>query len=462
MLSVVQQVEDVDEFYLPFNIDFRGRMYPLSDYLSPQGDDLSKALLQFARKKPLGPEGWKALAIHGANCMADDPFTGQKLDKLSLDDRIAWVKQNSSRIVETALDHWNTRGWWDAADKPFMFYAFCCEWSRYLAQGDTLMSGLPVSMDGSCNGIQHFSAMFRDEKAAKAVNVISNGWPEDLYSVVAEDVLRQVTRDAGNTDEVEADLAHRWLKSGLINRKLCKRPTMTFGYGSKRYGFTDQLRHYLAHDCDAEQRACFVNVEKNVMQQACRYMASRIWDSLKVTVQSAHQGMGWMQKLAQAAVKTGKPMRWYSPTRLLIVQEYYVPQVKKINTVLAGNLTVQPRYYVPTSEVVAHKQINGIAPNFIHSLDAAALCFTVVAAKEAGIESFGMVHDSFGTVAGDYHKLGEITREQFVRMYSECDVVGSLMQDVYHLTGPDEELPQPPKEGNLKLEEVLDSKYFFC
>lgn len=37
--------------FFPHNMDFRGRVYPISPYLSHMGDDVSRSLLKFAKGK---------------------------------------------------------------------------------------------------------------------------------------------------------------------------------------------------------------------------------------------------------------------------------------------------------------------------------------------------------------------------------------------------------------------------
>src|SRR5207253_2372096 len=45
VMSVAKLVASESAIYFPHKLDFRGRIYPIPDYLSPQGDDLSRALL---------------------------------------------------------------------------------------------------------------------------------------------------------------------------------------------------------------------------------------------------------------------------------------------------------------------------------------------------------------------------------------------------------------------------------
>ena len=70
LLATAERYRKAQAFYFVHAVDFRGRAYPVTSYLSPQGNDLNKGLLTFGQSmaKPLGHEGVKWLAIHGANC----------------------------------------------------------------------------------------------------------------------------------------------------------------------------------------------------------------------------------------------------------------------------------------------------------------------------------------------------------------------------------------------------------
>lgn len=48
------------------------------------------------------------------------------------------------------------------------------------------MSRLPIHQDGSCNGLQHYAALGRDEDGAKEVNLLFAEKPADIYSSVAQ------------------------------------------------------------------------------------------------------------------------------------------------------------------------------------------------------------------------------------------------------------------------------------
>jgi len=110
---------------------------------------------------------------------------------------------------------------------------------------------------------------------------------------------------------------------------------------------------------------------------------------------------------------------------------------------------------------------NGIAPNFVHSMDASHLQLTVNAAYEHGIHHFAMIHDSFGCHASDASDLAAILRDTFVKMYQYYDLADFRDDIVSQLeeSGVPElvhELPELPEKGDLDLDVIRDSLYFFA
>lgn len=464
---VVREAELVREeptIFFPHNLDFRGRVYPIATHLSPQGDDLCKGLLTFADGKPLGKAGVHALAIHGANCMDTDPDTGEKLSHQSLDRRFEWVMSRRHDILTCAGDPVGHL-WWTEADEPLQFLAFCFEWAAYLEAQvpEDYVCSLPVFIDGSCNGLQHFSAMFRDEVGGAAVNLTPSPVPQDIYQRVC-DAVTAMLRDVPE-DHPDFILARRWLSSGLLSRKLTKRPTMTFGYGSKVFGFQDQLIEYLSTDLrdSWEQTKEHFTVDGSAQTlQACRMLSRYIWEALRQTVVKAFEGMEWLQDSARAVVRaTGEAVSWVVPaTGFPVKQEYYKQEKRQVATILAGRV-IKPRVYENTAKPLSLKQANGMAPNVVHSLDAAALVLAVKESMRLGITSFAAIHDSYGTVPGDMKWLALATRTSFTQLYESTDVPMALYRQFVTQTG-DSVVPPPPSHGSLTLSGVLDSLYFFA
>lgn len=66
-LNQAKKFKDFEEIFFPYNVDFRGRAYPVPPHLSIVGSDLCRSLLMFAHPKPLGKNGLYWLKVHLAN-----------------------------------------------------------------------------------------------------------------------------------------------------------------------------------------------------------------------------------------------------------------------------------------------------------------------------------------------------------------------------------------------------------
>lgn len=70
---MAREFRDEEAFYFPHSVDFRGRAYPLHPHLNHLGSDVCRGLLQFARAKPLGRDGFNWLLIQACGRGAQPP-----------------------------------------------------------------------------------------------------------------------------------------------------------------------------------------------------------------------------------------------------------------------------------------------------------------------------------------------------------------------------------------------------
>ena len=462
-IKTAERFKDYQEIYFPCNVDFRGRVYPIPSF-SFQGDDLNKGLLQFANAPKVTDESSERwFMIAGAE------FAG--IDKVSFDDEIKWVKENHKNIMDTSKDPIGMIDWWGNLDCPWEFLQFSFEYAKLQEWKEThggsiigWTTGVPVAFDGTCSGLQHFSAILRDPIGAEAVNLKPSDKPQDIYGRVANVVNEVLQKDAkeGTIDSWEETkkrtkygtktLAQLWLTFG-VTRKVTKRSVMTLAYGSKEFGFRDQvledtIRPHLDEGIFTEENA----------NQAAGYMAKLIWNAVRKVVVKAVEGMEWLQKVARLVCKNENVVQWTTPMGLLIQQTYLTTQVKIYKLRFAQT---QKRFYVPytTGDVNARKQANGIAPNFIHSMDASHLQFTVCTANDRGINHFAMIHDSYGTTVAQAGQLFSIVRECFIKMYTDHDVLAEFAEEMKPFVN--EELPPLPSKGSFDINQVKDSLYAF-
>lgn len=483
MLAQANKFAGHKAIWFPYNMDWRGRVYAVPMF-NPQGNDMTKGLLTLAKGKPIGLDGFYWLKIHGANCAG--------VDKVPFAERIKFIEDNHTNILESAADPLDNT-WWTEQDSPFCFLAFCFEYAGVEHHGMNYNCSLPLAFDGSCSGIQHFSAMLRDEIGGKAVNLLPSDTVQDIYGIVADkvnEVLRQeaingtpnevqVVTDS-NTGEITeklvlgtCELAQQWLAYG-VNRSVTKRSVMTLAYGSKEFGFRQQV-------LDDTIRPAIDN-GKGMMftqpNQAAGYMAKLIWNAVSVTVVAAVEAMNWLKsaaKLLAAEVKDKKTkevlrarcaIHWVTPDGFPVWQEYRKPIQARLNLLFLGQFRLQPTYNTnKDSGIDAHKQESGIAPNFVHSQDGSHLRMTVVHAYEKyNIESFALIHDSFGTIPADAGNLFAAVRETMVMTYEDNDVIMDFygqFADQLHVSQLDK-MPDVPAKGSLNIQDILKSQFAFA
>jgi DNA-directed RNA polymerase, mitochondrial len=191
------------------------------------------------------------LKVHLAN------FAGK--DKMSFDERAAFVDENLERIKDSVRSPFDGERWWLSLEDPFQGLATCYEIIQAIDSGDpaSYKCSLPVHMDGSCNGLQHYAALGRDLVGGKAVNLCSTDVPQDVYVGVMHEVIRRVADEAARTldfDVSDPDALSRLQKkalssnraaklvNGLIDRGVVKRTVMTSVYGVTYIGAREQIQ----------------------------------------------------------------------------------------------------------------------------------------------------------------------------------------------------------------------------
>ena len=444
-LQVAKEMRNEERIYFPHNIDFRGRAYTMHVHLNHLGSDICRGALLFADARPLGDKGLDWLCVQAAN------LYGGGVDKLPMDERRDWIKDRFDIIRAAARDPLGPDGnfWLDAED-PWQCLAVCMEIDRALESEDpaTYMCRLPVHQDGSCNGLQHYAALGRDEAGGEQVNLMPRERPGDVYTGIANVLKKIVAEDMLKVDDPEtAKLAAHLAPH--IDRKLVKQTVMTSVYGVTHIGARQQIQNRLKERGAVD--------DENLRYQIASYAASRTLDALSNLFVNARHVMAWLAECAKVVVSRGRAVEWTTPMGLPVVQPYRAKGKKVIRT-LVQSFVLQ--FENDENKVQKNKQRSAFPPNFIHSIDSAHMMKTAVACHEAGL-TFAGVHDSFWTHAGDVPEMSRHIRNKFIELHSE-----PLLEQLYEELKekyPElaHEIPPPPPPGDMDLEQVRDSVYFF-
>lgn len=431
-----------DRFFYPYQLDFRGRVYPVAGVgsINPQGDDVGKSLLEFADGAPLGEDGPFWLAVHLANTFG--------FDKVSLEERAQWVLDNEELILDSVLSPLDGRLFWTKADKPWCFLAAARDWYGYKSEGSQYVSRVPVAMDGSCNGLQNFSAMLRDHIGGAATNLAPATKPSDIYSLVAAEAELLLSG-------LDEPLAIGW--RGKVTRKIAKRPVMTLPYGATKFGMRDQILEEIQKNNPGLPPA--------QLPEYAQFLAGVIWEAIGRVVVAARQAMGWLQSLSKTCSSVNLPLHWTTPVGFIVRQDYKSVTRSRKKVHFDGKVyeLVFAFQDEVKNQIDGRKQAAAISPNFVHSLDAAHMMRSVVLCVENNITQLAMIHDSYGCPAAQVSEMNALLRHAFVEQYRP-NVLQQFMDEILEQL-PDKlkgTVPGVPSFGELDLERVTDSEFFFA
>ena len=444
-LWVARRFKEEEELYFPMSLDFRGRLYYRPPYLNPQGNDVSRCLLQFTNGTPISTEeeaDW--LRVHGANLYG--------LGKTDWRTRIDWVHEHRQFIRMVGSDPWQHVEFWMRADKPWSFLAFCRSYYEYTEQGHGYICHLPIMLDCTCSGIQHYASLLRSEEMGELVNLKENDQPQDIYNTVINRV-NVVLRDS---DDPRAD---KWL---LLqpDRSLAKSGVMTLPYSATPMAF-----YHYCYEWAIDRAKLLFNGNAWTTQPGAmttmHFMAKILHQQSSELIGPAVRAMEWFKKVGRIAAKKNVPLKWTTPSGLLVHQEYPSMKDTRIRLKYLSDVHLDIRAKTEDTTLDSRRMGCGLSPNIVHSFDASHMSFATIHAISSGVLNLGGVHDCFVTTPAEMSQLRDSVRQSFAEQYS-TDWLTPLTTGLLHQIPTDSErtLPPKPELGKLDPSTVRTSNYF--
>jgi DNA-directed RNA polymerase len=413
-METVKIFKERDKFYLPWSFDYRGRTYPIPAFLTPQDTDFGKSLLKFAEPSFMTDEAEAWLAFQVA--------TTYGLDKATMKERQDWVLQNQDLISRVANAPLVEIGEWEVADEPWQFLAACEEYNACVIECTRSWTNLPVAIDATCSGLQILAGMARDQSTAKLVNVLPSDQPQDAYKVVAEVAKPKLP------DHLAV----------LLDRKVTKRTVMTIPYNATKHSNRAYIREALK-----EKGAEFTPEELTLIVNAVR-------EAMYEVVPGPMRVMDWIKQEVGAAFKRGVDhLIWETPSGFIVKQNRRKFKTKRVELKILGRCDINLNIAPKGPDVAGHK--SSTAPNLIHSLDASILHQAFLKFNAP----FTVIHDSVLCRATDMGTLNRVVRETYCEIFSTSNPLVDFAEAIGAET-------EPPIIGDLDLDSVLESTYFFC
>jgi hypothetical protein len=430
ILGLATLYREVPSFYLPVRLDYRGRLYCIVEYLNYQNIELAKSLLEFSvgekvylnKCSALGNDAINYLKIFGANNY------GNKLDKKSFYDRIAWVDENSDNII-----NFRNGVLLNKAENKLLFLSFCFEFNKYIQalnnKKELFITNLPIQLDAAVNGFQHLTLLVDDLSLSKELNLDSCSWkdiPKDFYTFVGFKVKEIFINklkdpDANLSEEEKASYS----KLSLLNmfRNLIKHAIMTMPYNASPLTIVDSMKESFEKlpnpDYNFESFSAKIDIY-NKSKDSARYTSSVKDKNNKEALKQPVKGLAdwvyvyrlksdpsiifteldfknlrkalnnaiyidypklsalldYLKTIADISNKLNLPIPWILPTGLVVQQQFFATE----------KMTVKPFIYtknklnlttINKKKCNDRKQKVALMPNLIHSLDAASLCLVI-------------------------------------------------------------------------------------
>jgi len=416
-METVERFKDKEKFYIPWSFDYRGRVYPIPAFLTPQDTDFGKSLIKFADESFMDEEAERWLRFQLATTFG--------LDKETINERLAWTYENEWLVEEIATDPIGQRHEWENVEEPWQFLAACDEFYHCVIKRDRISTGLPIAIDATCSGLQILAGLAKDKSTAKLVNVLPSDRPQDAYKVVAEK----------SKPYIPERLRPDW------DRKCTKRTCLTIPYNAKPFSNRTYIKDALKEKG--------IEIDKEELTQTVKAVRA----AMDLIVPGPMRVMKWIESEVSNAIKRGATeLKWVTPSGFIVSQQIFKKEFERITLRVLGEARLKMKVATGDSaEVDKARHKAATAPNLIHSLDASLLCLSALDFNHP----IALIHDSVLCRATDMTELSRIVREKYMHLFAEHDYLTDFAQQI----GAESE---PPIIGDLQPESVIESTYFFC
>jgi DNA-directed RNA polymerase len=293
--------------------------------------------------------------------------------------------------------------------------------------------------------------MSKDKQAGTLVSLVPTDIQKDFYVAVAKELILTMPEW----------FEQRNIPMKHIRKGIAKRGSMTRAYSAGK----NRIAKNMYEDCHMEG----FTVKYGIEEDDCSKLSANLINAINTVCAGPLQTTKFLQKIAEHELNSGRnQLSWHTPSGFPVVYKAFLQHEKKQRGTIkgiVGNKDGRVMHVIKvdvinpeTLEKVPCRRsfASGISPNVVHSYDAAHMANTINAFNG----SFAAVHDSFSVHASDVDFLQDVTKMTFIAQYDNEDFFDTLM-DTLMLNKETFKFPKP-KTGDLDLQQVKDSEYFFC
>merc|ERR1719220_383941 len=276
---------------------------------------------------------------------------------------------------------------------------------------------LPIGQDGSCNGLQHISAMVNDARIGKMVNLLSCRTVKgDVYSSFAEQATASLPR---KLSVLPQDIT--------IPRSLVKPPIMALPYGLTEVGCIDYIKEMFKNRRvsrevlgEASDARIFSTDQSEIL---ARYLGYQVFHS-----------QDFLGKCMEFSRKLRELVGILANLDIFLAFDFLEPKSNSVrpnlymSTTSSCNLVqFSCKDYAPTPRISVKRAKQTSLSTIVHMLDSYHMR-TIMENLDESDQFFG-IHDSTFTTADKVDKINRINRRAFVEIHRDQKVLKSLREN---------------------------------
>lgn len=355
--------------YYPYKYDWTGRIYSAGSTLSPQGNHISKGLLQGDKDIELTPTGYKVFMDYG-----------RKLIDPSLTEKDFIIKYYS--LIESIVSNKGTDITNLVSTEYLATYKWCVEYMKYCKTGKV---NILIPIDGSCSVLQHIAALIGSKELAYTCGLLGD---KDFYTQMSN-LVKDYT--------------------GLtLTRDTIKLFAIPLIYGSSNIGLYPIFKqHILKGDGNLFRlnKDKYFNQVNDIRKAFSKLASVRYLLDIK------------LRKL----MDNGGYLKWVTGNGFMVENKYPLNKITKVNVL--GIVKSVAIYTEIQDKLNKGKMKGAILPNFIHSLDAYHIQSVIDKLPDDIL--FYPLHDSMIIRPNDVNEVQDIVDNTFKAMYND----NTILQD---------------------------------
>lgn len=425
ILILTKLYNDFEYFYEVYNVDFRGRLYPVSEYLNHQGNPLAKHLIYFYEDSPLDLYWFKVYCVR---------LWGKVLPYESADEMIRYFDDTLCHEME----QFRTNNCWLKADEQIAFLNCCLEYERYLIFGKYYTTGMPIYFDATCSVMQIISLLFRLEDYATDLNIVKKTSSDEIGDFYMANIAEYQTNINNIIEKLKLEVKpfnftmenytaiEEILTRNNVWRKLFKHILMTKEYGLTYYGIYSKLK-------DGNYK-----YKLNLNEEQREFLLKTIWYYL--INNKIFKNLDLISEIVKEVTDLNKDIVFYTnengfasakkDAKWLVKQRYNVMLTKTITFDGSKSKNISKRKvtfkYPDKEKIDKSKQVMAFKANLIHHLDSLWIHNLVNVLGKQNINVL-TIHDCFGVQMKNIETLNKEARSVLTNIFNNRENLLNLL-----------------------------------